>query len=563
MAKKIDIRTIVLPDCSYYESVEDTFAVTFIGRLKGITQFGHETLLERKPFCRLVRTLVGKLQRQETPDKKALCDIFDLPGRVYNTALTHAEAVIGSAMECQKVDLEDTEREINRQVVEAFWGASEELFGRIGKLKRLYQKRNRLLKQQGRPKIHFGKRFYQHQEEAGWKAAYEQARNDRLGCVGSADEKGGNSTYQIRLSKTDDRQFELFHARKLMGYFSLKPGQREELEAILAIDHQPFKYQVVESTCGKTKGKLVRRKITAGRIALQVWLIREENGHWYIHLSFFKDRRQPDYCPVGALASDLNCDSIAETQVQMADGAPLVIASRKRIFDPAWSKAEKAAWIYAQVNEIVLEAKAKKLMVVLEYLDFEHCKRWLRTKLGAMLRILPYRKIRKAFERRCLEHGVVLRYVKSNYTSILGAILTDYPNLGRDQAAAAVIGLRALEEGNAWLEQQARYIAEQEVVRLRINRKGKFGCSVTAMGSLSDRQSEAGPSKDRETDPHWFQNRAARVISDLSKAMGAFQYKKEWLPIRWERSDASPWHPVVPEGSAAPHPRIECSTLSN
>jgi hypothetical protein len=41
-------------------------------------------------------------------------------------------------------------------------------------------------------------------------------------------------------------------------------------------------------------------------------------------------------------------------------------------------------------------------MAVLEYLDFERCKRWLRTKLGAMLRVMPYRAIRKAFERRCL-----------------------------------------------------------------------------------------------------------------------------------------------------------------
>jgi len=41
-------------------------------------------------------------------------------------------------------------------------------------------------------------------------------------------------------------------------------------------------------------------------------------------------------------------------------------------------------------------------MEVLEYLDFERCKRWLRTKLGAMLRVIPYRPIRKAFERRCL-----------------------------------------------------------------------------------------------------------------------------------------------------------------
>jgi len=49
--------------------------------------------------------------------------------------------------------------------------------------------------------------------------------------------------------------------------------------------------------------------------------------------------------------------------------------------------------------------------------------------------------------------------VKPNYTSILGAVLTDYPSLGRDQTAAAVIGLRAMEAGNAWLEVKCRTLA--------------------------------------------------------------------------------------------------------
>jgi IS605 OrfB family transposase len=565
MAKSIDIRKVTLPGCEYYESVEAAFTVTFIGRLKGITPFGHETLLERKPFCRLLRTLVAALQRAEKPDKQALCATFDLPSRVYNTALKSAEGVIASAIECQKVDLEDTEHEINRQVVEAFWGPSGELHGRIRKLKRLYQKRNRLLKQQGRPRIHFGKRFYQHQEESEWKKAYERARNDRIGCLGSSDETGGNSTYQIKaVSQDGNLRFELHHSRKLMGHFHLKPKQREELEAILAINHQPFKFSLVPATQGKRKGQLVRRKITEGRVPLTVWLIQHDNGHWYIHISLSKDRQQPDYAPIGAIGVDLNSDSIADTKVQMADDAPLVVAHQKRVFDATWSKAEKEAWVYAQSNEIVLEAKASRCMVVLEYLDFEHCKRWLRTKLGAMLRVMPYRKIRKAFERRCMEHGVLLRYVKSRYTSILGAILTDYPNLGRDQAAAAIIGLRALEAGNAWLERKSQELGKQERARLRINRKGQFGCTVTTDGVLIERQSEATP-LDRETDTHWFQNRVAREISGLGKALGNFFYQKEWLPTRWRRSgpESDPWHPVVSKGDEAPRSRTKCSSLSN
>ncbi len=566
MAKSIDIRKVVLPDGEYYESVEDSFAVTFIGRLKGITEFGHQTLLKRKSFCRLLRTLVKTIQRAEAPDKAALCAIFKLPARVYNTAKQTAEGVIASAIECQKVDLEDTEYEINRQVVEAFWGPAEELHGRVRKLKRLYQKRHRLLKQQGRPHIHFGKRFYQHQQDSGWKQAYEEARNDRIGCLGSSDETGGNSTYQIKAARVEGQlRFELYHARKLLGYFHLKPKQRDELEAILAINHQPFAFTEEAAKLGPRKGQKVRRKVSAGRVPLTVWLIRHQNGHWYIHLSFIKDKARPDYLPVGAIGVDINCDSIADTKVQLADGTPLILKHQKRVFDPAWSKEEKQAWIYEQINQIVLEAKTSRCMVVLEYLDFEQSKRWLRTKLGAMLRIMPYRKIRKAFERRCAEHGVVLRYVKSHYTSILGAILTDYPNLGRDQAAAAVIGLRALENGNAWLEKHSREIAVQERARLRINRKGQFGCTVTTDGVLIDRQSEASPPMDRETGTHWFQNRVARSINDLGKAMASFLYKEKRLPICWRRSgpETDPWHPVVPKGIQAPSPRIKCSTLSS
>ena len=554
MVKKIDIRKVETPVCEFYESVEDSMPVTFTGRLKGITAVGHQVLLQRKPFCRLLRTLVKARQAKRTPNKAHLCKVFRLPARMYNTALGCAEGIIQSAIESQKAALEDVEADLNRQVVEAFNGPSEELHGRAKKLTRLYKKRKRLLAQKGRPTIHFGKKFYQEQEAAGWKKAYVNARNDRIGCLGSSDETAGNSTFQVKSVQVEGKlRFELHHARKLMGHFTLKPKEREELEAILAVNRQPFIFSKELCKRGKRKGQLVNRKVTVGRLPLTIWLIHHENGHWYIHISFFRDKGQPDYTPVGAIGVDLNCDSIADTRVQMADGEPRVLEHHKRRFDPGWSRDLKEAWIYEQINEVVLMARANRCMVILEYLDLEHCKRWLRTKLGAMLRVMPYRKIRKAFERRCLEQGVVLRYVKSNYTSILGAVLTAYPNLGRDQGAAAVIGLRAMEDGNAWLEKQCQALAAQERARLRINRKSKFGCTVTTDGVLIERQLEESPAGDglpldREADTHWFQNQAGRAISDLSKAMGAYLFREKRLPVCWKRSGSSldPWHPVVP-----------------
>jgi IS605 OrfB family transposase len=569
MVKTIDIRKVATPICEYYESVADFIPVTFTGRLKGITPEGHAMLLLRRPFCRLLRTLVKQLQAGQVPDKPALCQSFGLPARIYNTAKVAAEGLILSAIESQKVALEDVEIDINRQVVEAFNGPYQEQPGRIGKLKRLYKQRKKLLAQLGRPHIHFGRRFYHEQETAGWKKAYDDARNDRIGCLGSADETAGNSTFQLKTVYIGDKPvFNLFHAGKLMGQVALKPKERAQLEAIQALNCQPFTCSKEVGKQGKNKGKLVSRKVSTGRVPLTIWLIHKENGHWYVHVSFLKDGTKPDYTPVGAIGVDLNCDSIADTRVQIADGAPLVLRHEKRMFDPSWSKEEKEVWIHEQIREIVSEAKAQNYMVVLEYLDFEHCKRWLRTKLGAMLRVMPYKKIRKAFERKCMEQGVVLRYVKSNYTSLLGAVLTSYPNLGRDQAAAAIIGLRALDEGNAWLEKQCRILATREGTRLRINRKRKFGCTVNTEGVMMDRQLEDCPAKggaslDRSADVHRFQRCAGRAISDLSKAMGAYLHRKKVVSLCWKRSGLAtdPWHPVVPDAEA-PRPKTKCSTLS-
>jgi len=115
--------------------------------------------------------------------------------------------------------------------------------------------------------------------------------------------------------------------------------------------------------------------------------------------------------------------------------------------------------------------------------------------------------------------------------------LSSYPNLGRDEAAAAIIGLRGTEKGNVWLEKRCQALAKEEKARLRINRKNHFGCTVTTDGVLIDRQLEQSPQGaglplDRKTNTHRFQNCAGRAISDLSKAMGVSLYREQTLPTR-------------------------------
>ena len=173
MAKTIDIRKITTSQCEYYESTATRLPETFTGRLKGITPEGRTLLLERKPFCRLLRKIVKLLQSGEIPDKPALCAAFNLPARMYNTAKVAAEGIILAAKESQKAALENIEYNINRQVVEVFNGPYQEQPGRVRKLMRLYKQQKKLLARQDRPPVHFGRKFFHDQEKAGGKKAYE------------------------------------------------------------------------------------------------------------------------------------------------------------------------------------------------------------------------------------------------------------------------------------------------------------------------------------------------------------------------------------------------------
>ena len=549
MAKSIDIKKTESAGCSYYEPLAERVAYTYIGRLKGVTDFGKEALRLRVPFCTMFRGVLKAKQLGGELNKSELQTKYELPGRMVNTAFLYAEAMIKSAVECQKEDLEQTERDIQRQVHEVFWSESRQLAGRVSKLKRLYKKRKGLLVQVGKPSIHIGRKEYQNQLKAGWKAAYEVARNDRIGCLGSADELGGNSTFKVKADPLTSG-FNLYHEARLVGKFNLQKAEALELNAILAINHVPFKFSMEIATQGKNKGKLVKRKITTGRVPLTLWLIKgEDDSRFWVHVSYFKDKVLPAYAPVCAIGVDLNTDSIASNRVHFVDGG-LKLDWAKPLFDPEMSKTEKATWIYEVINGLVAEAKARNYMIVLEYLDFEGSKRWLRTKLGAMLRIMPYRKIRQAFERRCMEEGVILRYVNPSYTSLLGAVLTEYPNLGRDEAAAAVIALRATEEGNAWLEARCAELAKAERCKIRINRKSQFGCTVQVDGGLIPRQSEHGAQKYRGTAAHTRQNLAGRAISELSKAMGGYLYQRGVVPVCWKGS-VDGWSTAPPNTTKA------------
>jgi IS605 OrfB family transposase len=549
MASTIDIRKVSLQGADFYTPVSDQLAFTAIGRLKGIPEENRPLLNDRFAFCRLLRRLVRMLLDGKSPQKAELMDIYKVPARSYNLALETAKGLIKGTMEAQKAALEDTKLEIARKEEELKTAPIGERVGREHKLRRLRRKLKNLQKQEGRPRILFGKKFFYDQKE-GWKKAFDAARHDRFGAMGSADERSGNSTFQMHavLDGSGKREFELRYRQKVLGRFKLDPQHQGALEAILAVNQVPFQFLEQPAMFGKKKDQPVRRKVTTGRVPLTVWLIRHEK-QWYVHVSWIRTAEEPDYTPVGSIGVDLNCDSIAWSRVGIVDGRPKVFEYGKEYFDPAWSKARKREWILAQVNRLAAQAKEHHCAVVLEYLDFEHCKRWLKQKLGAMLRVMPYRQIRRAFERKAKEMGVVLRYVKSNHTSSLAAILGDYPNLGRDEGAAVVIGLRGTEDGNRWLEKRSlEIIQSQSAVTLRINRKRRFGRKIVVVEGLVERQSEHKALEDSKTGVHRNQMIVGRAINDLSKALGVQWAMAHCLPLCWKRSrDALSWRAVLPD----------------
>jgi IS605 OrfB family transposase len=222
--------------------------------------------------------------------------------------------------------------------------------------------------------------------------------------------------------------------------------------------------------------RMVERIVTTGRVGFTIDLRRRDGNHWYLHLSREEKALPVAHAPVAWMGVDLNCDSVAHAVVSLRDGSPVLESYGKSKFPADGPSGERRTALYRIVNQLVDEAAQRNLGISLEYLDFEHCKRWLRTKLGALLHIMPYRKIRGIFERRCLELGVPLRYVPPKYSSLLGALLSArWPQLGREQAAGAILALRASETGNPWLEQACEHAAKAEKISLRLNAKGRYG----------------------------------------------------------------------------------------
>ncbi len=559
---KLDIRKHASPTAVHYEPLAQKLYATDIARLRGITPAGRELLAKAPAFCRMERAIITRTLKGRSADKAVVMAEFGFPGRMFNAAEDAAVGLVKAARACAELALADTREAFVRALTQYAQAEADpnrlgELPGRRRRLARLVEQEARHERIVLRPRIFPGADIFREQHKAkDWKRAYHAKRADHISANGGADEEHGNKTLQITLGPVEEiggrlwQSFSLKHARKPIATFRLWASQCVDLAQAVQANSLPVRKAPVEvwfDAVGKKIGpkrqaameaegkkpasiRLIDRAVTAGRVGFAIVLRRHDCGHWYIHVSREQKALPETYVPVGWVASDLNCDSIASAAISMRDGQPALAAYAKEHFPAGGSAGARAAVLYRIINALVADAKARHLGIALEYLDFEHGKRWLRTKLGAMLRVMPYRQIRRIFERRCLEAGVPLRYVPAKYSSLLGALLSaKWPQLGRDQAAAAIVALRASEAGNSWLERACQAAAKAEKVSLRLNRKGQFGHTLVVEAATPPPASNGEPGRqmDRPAYPvepalQW-QVACGRKVSDAVSTLVALR----------------------------------------
>lgn len=572
---KIDITKHATPDSVHYESMGGAVFETDIALLRNVTPAGRAFFARAGDFCRMERTIIARSLVGKPINKPELCREFGFPGRMVNAAIDSARGLVDSTQACAQLAFADTTEALTRALAHYLEAQEDparhgELHGRRRNIQRLVQQEARHAQRLLRPRVFPGRAFFANQHKMGWKAAYREARADHLSANGGADEAAGNKTLRVSTSRIEvikDRLWQWFsvsHAGETLASFRLPANDCANLTRVVTTNAAPVKLADAETwfdAGGKRIGtqtqarmakaglrpaatKPVKRAVTVGRIGLTIDLRRRaQNGRWYLHVSRQADNLPKVFTPTGWTGVDLNCDSVAWADVSIEAAAPQIVRYAKEHFPASGPAGARAMRLHQIINAVVERAAAQRRGISLEYLDFEHGKRWLKTKLGAMLRVMPYRQIRAAFERRCRELGVPLRYVPPKYTSLIGAVISEkWSALGRDQAAAVVIALRADATGNRWLERTCEQVAKAEKVSLRLNAKGKYGHTLrvaaapppASTGEGLGRQMDS-PTQPTEPALKW-QVAGGRKVSAAFSTLSTI--RAEWLRERRRAANA-------------------------
>jgi len=440
----------------FYKSLDGAHDV-IIAKLTYTKYFNSKCDGWARSFGKLVRRLAVDLLKDSAHTKPALCKQFNVPARQYNLADSFAKSMVNSANELHKLHRETTDANLEKAIRSYLEGINRE-----EDPKQLRQRKRKVLRYEtaldvfpAKPSIFIGgqKHYYNQHLDKDWKSKYIASRQDCFGARGSKGETSGNSTYQISFVK------QVVEETKVLG--KLIPYNQYEFK-VISKQKKLGTFRLSEKEANKIKCCL------ANNTALKVFFKKRDNGSWYVYVGYAVAEAPKPKIFNGVLGIDLNNGHLEGSAV---NNKLEVMQYWKEVYDSKCDKHTRERQLYAIIRNFVGYAKANNYKISLEYLDFEHSKKFLQNKLGAMLHVLPYRKIRKKFERECYKSGVELVYVKSEYTSVLGNLIASLDcKYSRDTAASIVIAMRALEGGNAYLNRICINLK-----RIRLNAKGMFG----------------------------------------------------------------------------------------
>ena len=515
MAAKIDIRKISENGMEYYQSLDGPHDV-LIAKLSPTKYFYRNCDAWATRFGKLVRRLAVDMLKARSHTKPRLCKTFKASARVYNLADSFAKSMVNSAIEAHIKALIALSR---LDSTASLWflggyGRNEEPAKLRQRLHRVHVRGSKLDAFPEKPSIFIGgKRHFYNQHNGGdWKEKYIRARHDCFGARGSKDETCGNSTYQIRFARL------IVEAHKVSG--RIVPCNMYEF-GVTSKGKKLGTFLLNEKESRKLRDCL------SDNTALKVFFKRLDNGSWYIYTGYAIAEAPKPTVFNGVLGIDINNGHLEAAAV---DNNFNIVQYWKESYDTECDKNTRERQLYAIIRKFVAHAKDNGYKLSLEYLDFEFCKRYLQNKLGTMLHVLPYRKIRKKFERECRKYGVELVYVKPEYSSVLGNLIASLCcKYSRDVAAAAVIALRAIEGGNGYLNKLC-----VSMKKLRLNVKGMFGRHIDIddrnVEPMAESKGEPREGKiDTDRGVYAIQYATGRSLNKLMKVLSGIYYHDKSL----------------------------------
>lgn len=397
--------------------------------------------LERKLFADLMA------QKNLTSLKKTYIASYKVTARQFNSLYFQLKGKIKSAKAKQKEQLKELPLTISSLEKKIVRLNGKRLFQKERALARAKKKLKELKSLGDRVGLCFGgkKLFraqFQTEDHAEWKKEWIEKRNNSFFSVGSKDETAGNQS--CTLGKKDGK---LFLRLRLPHSLTAAYGK------YLLIEGLSFSYgekNIIKALEENTNRSLLKKGKDPffkelGK-ALSYRFVKDSKG-WRVFVSVsLKKPPVLSQKEMGVIGMDLNVDHLAVVKIDRfgnklkSEKIPLNLYGK--------TKEQALALIGDATKEIIEQAKASKMPIAVEKLDFVKKKKALRgesPKKARMLSSFSYNKILSFLKAKAYREGIEVLEVSPAYTSMLGHIKYTRPmGLTIHTASAYCIGRRGL-----------------------------------------------------------------------------------------------------------------------